>query len=207
MNLSGFENVKNLADGIQENTDGTPVTNSLGTENINVPMDNEIITDFNRGVDTMSNMGNHHALPEGITSDARRWLAKKIAPKEEPQKPHKEGSYRPPQRPDDPIPGYEDVAPGTAKRTAELNKAFDWEPSIQQRREIENFESYSKKDGGSFEDMFNVMYKEQLDKKGSSHPSQLIETIYDGNFVKYLEENKPEHYKYYNTVIKPKFIG
>jgi len=67
MNISGLYTTKDLSDKIQEITEGEQVSNSTGTNNVNGPVDNDI-SDFNKGVDIMTNIGNYHVLNEGIFS-------------------------------------------------------------------------------------------------------------------------------------------
>ena len=67
MNISGFENTKKIADEIQNITDGNIISNKLGTNNINEPLDSDI-SDFNKGVDVMTNFGNYHVVTESIFS-------------------------------------------------------------------------------------------------------------------------------------------
>jgi hypothetical protein len=63
MNFSGFENTRDLANTIQDNTKGNKITNKLGTNDINQPIDDDI-SSFNRGVDVMTNFGHYHVVTE-----------------------------------------------------------------------------------------------------------------------------------------------
>lgn len=63
MNFSGFENTRDIANIIQENTKGNKITNKLGTNDINQPIDDDI-SSFNRGVDVMTNFGHYHVVTE-----------------------------------------------------------------------------------------------------------------------------------------------
>jgi len=83
MNLSGFENTKNLADEIQAKTEGEVVTNTTGTNNVNEPVEGNLEM-YNKGVD-FTTYGHNHVITEGIFS----------------KKP-KSGTYREPMG-DDPI--------------------------------------------------------------------------------------------------------
>jgi len=67
MNLSGFEDAKNIADGIQEQTEGKEISNTLGTDNVNAPIDDDISA-FNKGVEIMTNIGDYHVMTESYKS-------------------------------------------------------------------------------------------------------------------------------------------
>ena len=62
MKFSSFENLRDIAGQIQDNTEGQPINNALGTNVVNEPMDGSGLSEYNKGVDVMINYGNYHVF-------------------------------------------------------------------------------------------------------------------------------------------------
>ena len=193
MNLSGFEKAKNIADIIQENTGGTPVNNPLGTEYVNSPIDDDVIFDFNRGVDAMTSIGNYHAIPESIFDKFKKKT-----------KTTKAGHWRPDMNnPDfDPNEGGA-LYKGTGEIAHEINEKIPeekWRMTEEQKSEIEMFDVYRKNED-SMESLAKEMYPKHFGKNDSDHNEKAtFKERYSMQFVEYLKKNRPEHYKFYLAI-------
>jgi len=122
MNLSGFEDTKNLADSIQEDTKGEVIHNITGSNNVNVPVDDDL-ADYNKGVEVMTNIGNYHVINEATKS----------------------GSYRPDIEPEE-HPWIGDIREDQAKeRLAETEKGLEQDKEYY-KKEAEEEEESKRKD-------------------------------------------------------------